>query len=319
MFAVSETAARRLVTLQDAIALMEDAFAAFDRGQSQLFPFVAGHGSDPHTRFGAKLGYDGPRRTPGVKIGSYWPQNPAKGLGSHGSTTLLLDDDTGLPFALVAATHLTALRTAASDAMAVKHLARPEASVLAVVGAGHQAYWDARAIALVRPLDRVLVCARSPAAADGLAARLLGDGLPAEPSTLPQALEVADIICTVTASRAPLFPAAAVRPGAHISAMGADGRGKQELDPGLASRASLWADLPSQSVQIGEFQYLGRAGETRVAPIGGRLTGRLAGRTSEGEITIYDSSGVALQDLAICAFALDRARTEGLALGIDLS
>jgi ornithine cyclodeaminase len=319
LLAVSETTARRLVTLQDAIALMEEAFAGLDRGQSQLFPFVAGHGSDPGTRFGAKLGYDGPRRTPGVKIGSYWPQNPARGLGSHGSTTLLLDDDTGLPFALVAATHLTALRTAASDAMAVKHLARREASVLAVVGAGHQAYWDARAIALVRSLDRVLVCARTRPAAEDLAGRLRRDGLPAEASELSQALDLADIICTVTASRTPLFRADAVRPGAHISAMGADGPGKQELDPALASRAALWADLPAQSVQIGEFQHLGPSGEARVAPIGGRLTGRLPGRTSDDQITVYDSSGVALQDLAICAFALERARAESLAVPIDLS
>jgi len=126
--AVSETVAKRLVTLADAIGLMDAAFAALDRGESVLFPFVAGHGFDPGTRFGAKLGYDGPRRLPGLKVGSYWPGNRARGIGNHGSTTLLLDDETGLLRAVIAATHLTALRTAASDALAVKHLARPDAS-----------------------------------------------------------------------------------------------------------------------------------------------------------------------------------------------
>lgn len=319
MLVVSEAVARRLVTLEDAITLLEEAFAALDRGDSCLFPFVAGHGSDPATRFGAKLGYDGSRRLPGLKVGSYWPGNPRRGLGSHGSTTLLLDDDTGAPFALVAATHLTTLRTAAADAVAVRRLARPDASVLAVVGSGHQAYWDARAIALVRRLDRVLVCARQAEAAEALATRLRADGLPAEPSTLADALERADVICTATAARAPLFRAGLVRPGAHVSAMGADGPGKQELDPALARTASLWADLPSQSVQIGEFQYLGRSGEARVQPIGGLLRGRIEGRRSADEITVFDSSGLALQDLAICAFALERAQAEGQVATIDLS
>lgn len=317
--AVSETSARRLVTLADAIALMEAAFAALDRGESALFPFVAGHGSDPGTRFGAKLGYDGPRRLPGLKVGSYWPGNRARGIGNHGSTTLLLDDETGLPRAIVAATHLTALRTAASDALAVKHLARPDASVLAVVGAGHQAYWDARAIAEVRRLEQVLVCGRRPEALEALAERLRRDGLSALALDLPEALSRADIICTVTAAREPLFPASWVRPGVHVSAMGADGPGKRELDPSLAETASLWADLPSQSVVMGEFQHLGPAGATRVQPIGGVASGRLPGRRSTDEITVYDSSGVALQDLAICAFALERAQAEGLTLELDLS
>ncbi len=316
---VSETVAARLVTLRDAISLMESAFAALDRGDSKLFPFVAGHGSDPKTRFGAKLGYDGPRRLPGLKVGSYWPGNVARGLGNHGSTTLLLDDETGLPVALVAATHLTALRTAAADAVAVKHLSRPDASVLAMVGAGHQAYWDARAIAEVRRLDRILVCGRNPATAEALAVRLRQVELPALVCPLDDALAQADIVSTVTASRAPLFRAEQIRPGTHVSAMGADGPGKQELDPKLAVMASLWADLPSQSVIMGEFQHFGVGVGAHVRPIGGLLSGRLPGRRSEDEITIYDSSGVALQDLAICAFALERAQAEGLVLSLDLS
>jgi ornithine cyclodeaminase/alanine dehydrogenase-like protein (mu-crystallin family) len=317
--AVSETVARQLVSLRDTIGLMEAAFASLDRGESQVFPFVAGHGSDPATRFGAKLGYDGVRRLPGVKIGTYWPGNAAKGIGNHGSNTLLLDNDTGLPIALVAATHLTALRTAASNAVAVRHLARQDASVLAIVGPGHQAYWDARAIAEVRTLERILVGGRRAVAAEALAERLRGDGLPAEASELSPALARADIISTATGSRAPLFAAAEVRPGVHISAAGADGPGKQELDPALAARASLWADLPSQSVALGEFQYLGASGVHRVQPIGGLLAGRLPGRQTDDEITVYDSSGIGLQDVAICAFALERALAEGLAISLDLS
>ena len=319
ILAVSETVAARLVTLKDAIALMESAFASLDRGESRLFPFVAGHGSDPATRFGAKLGYDGERRTPGLKVGSYWPRNVERGLGNHASTTLLLDDDTGAPRALVAATHLTALRTAASDAVAVKYLARKDASVLAVVGAGHQAYWDALAVAEVRKLEQVLVWAREASAAEALAARLRTAGLPAQASDLWPALARADIVSTATASRSALFAAGDVRPGTHLSAMGADGVGKQELDPALLLGASLWADLPTQSIVIGEFQRLPAALAGGVQPIGGLISGRLPGRCGDEEITIYDSSGVALQDLAICALALERAQAEGSVQTLDLS
>lgn len=318
LLTVSETAAKRLVTLKDAVALMEAAFVSLDRGDSLLFPAVRGHGSLPGTRFGVKAGYDATCRAPGLKVGTYWPGNSARGLGNHGSTTLLLDDETGLPRALIAATHLTALRTAASDAVAVKYLARPDASVLAVVGTGHQAYWDALAIAEVRSLSCVLVSGRDAQAAEALANRLRAADLPAESCGLQAALARADVVSTVTASREALFTAGNVRPGTHVSAMGADGPGKQELDPALAARALLWADMPSQSVVMGEFQHVSAATAARIQPIGGLVAGRLLGRSSSQEITLYDSSGVALQDLVIGAFALERAQAAGLTNAVDL-
>lgn len=319
ILAVSETVAARLVTLDEAITLMEETFAALDRGESRLFPAAMGEGGAAGTRFGAKLGYDGVRRSPGVKVGSYWPGNKAKDLGNHASTTLLLDDETGLPRALIAATQLTALRTAASDAMAVKHLANPEAGVLAVLGAGHQALWNALAIARVRSLEKILVWSRRAAAAETLADRLRGAGYAAASCDLQTALGAADIVSTATAARAPLFAASDIRPGIHISAMGADGQGKQELDPALLALGALWADLPSQSMVIGEFQHLPKGSSNPILPIGGLVSGRLDGRGSASDITIYDSSGVALQDLAICSFALERAQAQGLAFEIDLS
>lgn len=319
LLTVSETVAKRLVTLKDAIALTEAMFVSLDRGDSLLFPAVRGHGSRPGTRFGVKAAYDAPRRSPGLKVGTYWPGNAARGLGNHGSTTLLLDDDTGLPRALIAATHLTALRTAASDAVAVKYLSRRDASVLAVVGTGHQAYWDALAIAEVRSLSSVLVTGRDAQAAEALASRLRAANLPAASCDLKSALARADLISTVTAAREPLFAAGDVRPGTHVSAMGADGPGKQELDPDLAARALLWADMPSQSVAMGEFQHTPPATAARIQPIGGLIAGRLLGRSSAQEITLYDSSGIALQDLVIGAFALERAQAEGLANALDLN
>lgn len=314
---VTERMARELVTLSDAIEAMEAAFISLDAGRSRLFDPVIGQGGRPGTRFGAKAAYDGVRCAPGLKVGSYWAGNPARGLGAHGSTTLLLDDDTGLPRALVAATHLTALRTAASDAMATRRLARADAQVLALIGTGHQAYWEALAVAQVRSLSQVFVCGRDKAGASRLAARLTAAGVHAVAGVLEPALGQADIVVTATAAREPLFSAGAVRPGVHVSAMGADGPGKQELDPALAEGASLWADLPSQSAVMGEFQHL--PGGALIQPIGGLVAGRLAGRACDDEITIYDSSGVGLQDLAIAGLALDRARAAGVLQHLDLN
>lgn len=315
---ISETDARRLVTLSDAIGVIQDALEMLSRGDGVLFPSVRGHGSQPGTRFGVKAGYRATDRLPGLKVGSYWPGNVARGLEAHGSTTLLLDDDTGFPKALVAATYLNALRTAASDAVAVRQLSRPESRVLTIVGSGNQAYWDALAVAQVRALSQVWVCGRNAAAAETLATRLAAAGLPARATEIGTGVTAADIICTVTASKAPLFPAALVRPGTHISAMGADGPGKQELDPALFERADLWADAPDQSVVIGEFQHASPERKASIKPLGLRIAGELPGRQRPDDITLYDSSGVALQDLAIAAFALERASATGAGLTLDL-
>jgi len=318
---LSEAISRQLVTLGEAIALTEAAFADLDSGRSAIFPPARGRGSDPSTRFGVKCGFDGSRRLPGLKVGSYWPGNRARSIGNHGSTTLLLDDETGLPAALVASTHLTALRTAAADAVAVKHLARPDAKVLGLIGTGHQAYFDALAIATVRPLTEVLVWGRDPASSGRLADRLTAVGLPARAVPLTRAVREADIISTVTASQTAFPELRDVGRGVHISAMGADGPGKQELPLELVQHAALFADDALQATTIGEFQHAFAVGLIDVASVrslGGVIAGRTPGRASRDEVTIFDSSGLALQDLTLAAFALDAARAAGLGVQVDL-
>lgn len=315
---VNGSAARKLVSQADAIEAMRQMFLALDRGVSVVFPPLVGHGSWSNTRFGVKAGFDGDRRIPGLKVGTYWTGNADRGEPNHGSTTLLLDDESGRPLALVEATWLNALRTAASDAIGTDLLARADASVLAIIGTGNQAYHEARAVASVRDLQAILVSGRNAHQAGRLASRLQDDGLPASPVPIDDALDRADIIATVTASRTPLFAADKVRPGAHISAMGADGIGKQELPADLLERASLFADLPSQSLTIGEFQHIsGSAAANSVCSIGAVLAGHRVGRRSPHEITIYDSSGFGLQDIAIAALALERARKAGLVIEVD--
>ncbi len=319
---IDEAQARDLVTAADAFAVVERGFADVARGDAIIFPLVAGRGTDPATRFGAKSGLDVTRRCPGIKVGSYWPGNRALGLPAHGSTTLLLDDQTGFPVALVAATHLNALRTAAADAVGVHHLARQDASVVAIVGAGNQGWFDLEAIRRVREINAVRVWNRTMEAAEQFAARVRATGIDAVACGLEAAVNGADIVVTSTAARKPLVWRDWVTPGTHISAMGADGPGKQELDPALVAVAARFADLPSQSAVLGECQHAVAAGlidPTSITAIGAVIDGQATGRTDDGAITVFDSSGIAIQDLAIAQLVVERAEARGIGTLVDFA
>lgn len=315
MRVIDEPTAERLASLELAIEAIGAAFIALDAGRAAAFPVSFGHGLDPRTRFSMKAGRLDEGAVVGVKVGSYWPDNPRRGLASHGSTTLLLDNDTGHPRAIIAATRLNALRTAAADAVAVRALSDPAAAHVALVGAGHQAWFELQAVCAVRPIRSAAIWSRDGATARRLAHRARRElGLAAAGSSDLQAvLKNAPIVICVTAAREPLVMREWVAPGAHISAMGADGPGKQELDLDLVAAARLFADDPEQSVTLGEFEAAARAGlvgKGLVTPIGAVLRGRAPGRLAPGELTVFDSSGLAIQDLAIAAQVLARFEHE---------
>lgn len=267
---------------------------------AKVFPAVIAHGSRPENRVSIKSGA-GPRIA-GAKIGTYWPGNLGRGLPRHCSAIILLDQETGRIGALVEAATVNAYRTAAADAVAASRLARADSSVLAIFGAGHQAAYECLALARVLPITTVHIVARDPAKAQGLAGRLAAHGLEARASAAEEACRAADVIVTATSAREPLFRSDWVRPGTHVASMGSDAVGKQELPVELVRRAACFCDLPSQSVAIGEFQHVASevaAGRVRLTAIGDVLAGRARGRVSDDAITVFDSSGVALQDLYI--------------------
>ncbi|MFT4710034.1 MAG: ornithine cyclodeaminase [Bacteroidia bacterium] len=276
---------------------IRDALIAVAGEGSELFPVSIGSGAPADSMVAVKSGFLAGLDMVGVKVGTYWPDNGALGLPNHGSTTLLLEPASGLPRALVNAGALNGLRTAAANAVATEALARADATTLLIVGTGHQAEYELRALLDVRPFERVQVWGRSPdKAADFVerASELQVDVSVA--ADLKAAAHSSAVITTVTTSTAALLQAAWIQPGTHISAMGADKHGKQELAPNLLSLAELFADHPAQSIQIGEFQH---AANREVSALGHVLTGQHPGRISGDSITIFDSSGIALQDIAI--------------------
>ncbi len=199
---------------------------------------------------------------------------------------------------------MNAYRTAAADAVAAKYLARPDSSTLAIFGAGHQAFYEVDALLELLPITRVHIVNRDAARAEILRQHLLSKNIDARLSDAETACKAADIIVAATGSRAPLFKAEWVKSGSHIASMGSDAQGKQELPPELFAAARLFADLPEQSRTLGEFQHVDSGPASTavtITALGDVILGKAEGRSSQDEITIFDSSGIALQDLFIAA------------------
>lgn len=316
VFYVCEETSRRMISRGTAFAAVEAALVAAVDGSSVSFPSVLGHGGDNSNRFSIKSATTATTGITGVKIGSYWPGNAARGMPRHNSCVLFIDEVTGRVAAVVEAGAVNGFRTAAADAVAANHLARPESSTLALFGAGHQARYELAALREVLPLERVLIVNRDPAKAVSFAREVASLGLQAQVSGPEAACRAADIIVTSTASRAPLFEAGWVRPGTHVASMGSDAAGKQELPPALLRHARLFADLPSQAVMIGECQHVVSevyAGELVLTAIGDVIRGVAPGRQSPDDITVFDSSGIALQDILVTDIVLREAIAAGKA------
>ncbi len=297
---LSEVDSAALVTEELAYNAVRTALIAAVAGTSTTFPALPAHGSKPHNRFTMKSA--AAADLAGVKIGSYWPDNTT--TPRHNSTIVLLDQESGRVAAVVEAGEVNAYRTAAADAVAADTLANPGARTLTVFGTGHQAYYECRALARVRDLAAIHVVARTPAHGHALVDLLTTAGLPATLTEPERAVRAADIVVTATTARAPLFDAAWVSPGTHVASMGSDAKGKQELPPDLLATADLFCDLPTQSRTIGEFQH---AGDRPITALGHVLTGEAPGRRSPDAVTVFDSSGIALQDLYIATELLARA------------
>jgi len=309
---ISEETAREIVTRELAFDAVRRAFEAVAVDRSRVFDVVIGTGLHNGEAFAIKSGIDGENETIGFKCGTYWAGNGERGLPAHGSTTLLLDPETGFPQVLVNASYLNGYRTAAADAIAVSSLARSDAAVLGVIGAGHQAEQEIRAVAEVRELSLIKISTRSESRASWIADRLKDVDVDIGFTSAEEAVRSSDIVVTVTPSESPLVRDEWIGKGTHISAMGADDKGKYELDTAILKRASLFADYPRQAIVIGEFQHAYDEGlissADEICALGLVTLGKAPGRTSDSQITVFDSSGIAIQDRAVAGAIFEAAQ-----------
>jgi ornithine cyclodeaminase/alanine dehydrogenase len=321
MLLLSDEVIQRELTMAKAIELVEEAFAADARGRAITFPAIVDYVGKAHAHFGLKSGYldlDGNREVLGLKAGGYWLRNQElHGLPNHRATMLLIDPDTGEALAVMPANTITRMRTAAAGAVAARHLARQDATTVAMVGTGEQAHAQLEALRLTRKIAKVHVWGRNPAAVASYISAWQSSDIDARAAgSLEEALAAADVVVTTTPSTSPLVLNAWIRPGTHINAIGSDGAGKRELDPALIRRAKFVADKASQSQTIGELQQLSQdSAQQRPllhAELGQICAGLRVGRENCEEITIFDSSGVSFQDLVVADFLAKHAREHRL-------
>jgi ornithine cyclodeaminase len=274
----------------------------------------------------------GPDAAYGLKAICVTPGNPAAGLDAHQGVVLLSSPDTGESLALLNASAVTEIRTAAVSAVATDLLARPGADVLAIIGTGVQAASHLKAIAATRPLGQVRVAGTTPAKAAAFAAAHAGpaaiDALgTAELAIVPfdsarQAVADADIVVTATSSSTPVLQADWLAPGTHVNAVGACLPHTRELDTETVAGAALFADS-RESVLAESGDYRLAAAEAGFGPshiraeIGELLADGRLGRMNLQEITIFESLGLAVEDLAAAVVAYRAARERGIGTSID--
>lgn len=316
MIIVPEAEIAGLMDAAASFEAVEAVFAAMARGDAYNFPVVREAIGHAEALYGFKSGFDRAGLVLGLKSGGYWPGNMDKGLTNHQSTVVLFDADTGQCKALVGGNLLTALRTAAASAVSIKHLARPDAKVLGMVGAGHQSAFQMRAAARQRDFEKVVGWNFHPEMLPRLAETAAELGLPFEAVDLDQLGSEADVIITITSSFSPIVKSGQIGPGTHIACMGTDTVGKQEVEADLVARASVFTDEVAQSTSLGEAQHAIREGmkrEEEIATIGQVIEGMHPGRVSSDEITLFDGTGVGLQDLAVADRAVALALERGVA------
>jgi alanine dehydrogenase len=322
MYIVPEREIAGLVTAEAAYAAVEAVFGAMAARDARNFPVVREALGHEDALYGFKGGFDAAGMVLGLKAGGYWPHNlERRGMINHQSTVFLFDPDTGRVRAMVGGNLLTALRTAAASSVSIRHLARRDAKVLGMVGAGHQAHFQLRAAARQRDFEKVVAWNYHPEMLPKLAETAAGIGLPFEAVSLEDLGAQADVIVTITSAFAPSLLDAHVRPGTHLACMGTDTKGKQEVEAALLARATVFADEVAQSVSIGEAQHAVAAGlvsEADLVEIGAVVNGTHPGRTSAEEITLFDGTGVGLQDLAVAAAAVEAAIAAGVAVEVEV-
>jgi ornithine cyclodeaminase/alanine dehydrogenase-like protein (mu-crystallin family) len=327
MLAIDGATVRRLLPMDRCIDLMADALTGLARGnaanplRSMLpVPFAT---SAPSVMASMPAALGDPPAL-GVKILTVFPGNHAAGIESHQGFVLLFEPEHGTPVALIDAVAITAIRTAAASGLATRLLARPDAHDLAILGSGTQARSHLAAMRAVRDVDRVRAWSPHRERLDAFVADAADAGIVVEASDdAHAAVDGADIICTVTASQEPVLQGRWLAEGSHINAVGSSQPAYRELDTEAVRRSRLFVDLRTSTTnESGDYLIPlreGAIGEDHiVAEIGEVAAGLAAGRTSETEITLFKSLGLAIEDLAAARWIHQRAAETGAGTPVPL-
>jgi ornithine cyclodeaminase len=328
MLILSAGEVRRALPMDEAVAAMQQAYAALSSGRAEV-PLRARLQVPPHeatSLFMPVFLEDEQGQVLCMKVVSIFPHNAWRGLPLIHAAVLVLEADTGQPLALLEGSALTAIRTGAASGAASGLLARPDSRSAAIFGAGVQGRTQLEAVCAVRPIETAWVYDPNPARVATFIAELAGvRGIPADlrPAASPaEAAANADVICAATTSPTPVFPDEAVRPGTHINGVGSYTPDMQEIPTETVRRAAVFVDSRQAALsEAGDLIQPLRAGlinEQHIqAELGEVVLGRRPGRTSPDQVTFFKSVGVAVQDATAARLALHNATKFGLGQNIQ--
>ena len=326
MLILTESDLRAVLTMRDVIEAVGQGFRALANGDAtvpeRLRLEVPEH-NGVLLEMPAYAGLDGGGAL-GTKIVTVFEQNTKRGLDVVQATYLLLDSETGVPISLMDGRFITAIRTAATSAVATMLMAAPGPKRLAVFGAGVQAGFHIEAMIEVAEVGQVIIASRSVDKARALADRVrVAHDLPCEVVSAKQAADTADLICTCTSSPVPLFDGRLLKAGAHINAVGAFTPSTRELDSEAVRRARVVIDAESAAGrEAGEILMPISEGAIDSSHVRGTLaevvSGKVAGREAPSEITLFKSCGLAIEDLVTARLAYARASAGGVGTRVEL-
>ena len=313
---------KRLLPMEDCIELMAGVLADLARGSVwQPLRFVVRPPGEP-SLMGLMPGHRSqPEPAYGLKVVCIFPGNPARGIDAHQGGVLLFDGETGAPRALLDASAVTEIRTAAVSGVATRLLAREDAKELAILGSGVQARSHLEAMAKVRPFARARVWSRTPEHAEAFVAEASVPFPVEATATAEEAVRGADVVVTATSAREPIVRREWLGPGAHVNAVGSSIPTARELDAETVAAAALFADTRESMLNEGG-DYLFAVREAGIGPehiraeLGEILVGAREGRTSADELTVFKSLGVAVEDLATAELVYARARDAGVGTAV---
>jgi alanine dehydrogenase len=322
---LSERDVRAVLSMDDLIDTMQVALAQFSGGSARQPLRTVIEVDQAHSVYGVMPAFITEPATLGTKLVTVFGSNATRGLPTHLATIVLLDPETGALAAILDGRYITEARTAAVSAASARHLAREEARVLAVLGSGVQARSHIEALVRVRPLDEIRIWSRTRAHADALIDEMhphVSARLRAVDST-SEAARDADIIALVTASSDPVLRRDDVADGTHICAVGACRPTQREMETALVQSARVFVDSRTGALaEAGDLVIPMKEGAFDASHIAGELgdvfCGRVAGRRSAAEITVFKSLGMAVEDVAAARLACERALARGLGRGFVL-
>jgi ornithine cyclodeaminase len=329
VLALSRSELRRLISMREAVELMKTAFAELSAGRAEA-PLRTGVEVGGSSSVMLTMpGFVPAAGALGVKIVSFFPDNQTRQLPVIHAVVALVDDATGAPLAIMEGGYITALRTGAVSGAATDLLARPDAKTLVVIGAGAQGVTQAAAVCSVRPIERIIAVDARPEALERYAEALRRDWpeIDAEIETSTDAnaaISRADVICTATTSRTPVFDDRRLPPGVHINAVGAFTPEMQEIPVETVVRASVVVDHAETALaEAGDLIKPLNAGvvdrKHLERELGQVAAGGAPGRRSPDEITFFKSVGNAVQDVIVARRAVDRANEQGVGTKLDLT